>query len=123
MALTDYLHSSSTKRSGYAQRLLEGLTTESAPLPIEAKDSKWTVYEDPERLVRSYEFSSLSKLLFFITELLEYQEEVQHHARITVDGMIVVVETFTHDYDGVTRQDKLLAKFCDEIYSDSQFIT
>ena len=39
---------------------------------------------------------------------------------ISIQGDRVTVESYTHDIDGVTNQDLRLAKFADEIYSDTR---
>ena len=91
-------------------------------MPVTPSSTNWITEQDPERLVRSYEFASFDLLTYFIEELMKYQEEAQHHAKIIIDHRIVTIETYTHDFDGVTRQDTLLAKYADEIYSDTSFI-
>ena len=62
--------------------------------------------------------NSLSLIGLLDTNLLDYQEENQHHARITVDYRSVGIEAYTHNIDSVTELDKKLAKFCDELYED-----
>jgi len=90
--------------------------------PIKAESSDWTTFTDPERISRTFNFDKSNHLKYFITELLSYQEKVQHHAKITIEHGSVSVETYTHDINSVTQQDISLAKFCDEIYDDVTFL-
>jgi len=103
-------------------RILEGLsgigTTIPQPLPIQARSSDWEIETSPERIVKSFEFDTYKGLNFFIFHLLEYQEEKQHHALISINHRVVKVEAYTHDINSVTHLDKALAKFCDELYED-----
>ena len=92
-------------------------------LPVSVDQSEWTTLSSPERIVRSYSFSSLAKLRYFINELLSYQERVYHHAMIAIQGEKVTVESYTHDVNGVTNQDLRLAKFADEVYEDTRFFS
>ena len=102
-----------------------GNLTESvldSDLPITVEESNWTVLESPERMVRQFDFFNFAGLKFFIDELLRYQNHVQHHSRILIEGLSIGIETFTHDVNGITESDIALSKFCDEIYDDVYFI-
>ena len=91
-------------------------------LPVEIKDSQWEVFQDPERLVRSYDFESTREMMYFLDEVILKQESINHHAKITIENKKVTVETYTHDINAVTELDKIIAYFCDEIYEDIRFI-
>ena len=105
------------------RQALGSLSTTLPPeeLPVRAETSEWQVLENPNRLVKNFQFSKFKQLDFFLNELLKYQEEVQHHAKIIVDHREITVETFTRDINSVTKQDKNLSKFCDELYDDISF--
>jgi len=96
-------------------------TIPSLDLPIKAESSDWTIFIDPERMSRIFEFVKFNHLDYFVNELLSYQEQVGHHAKIIIDYRTITVETYTHDINAVTQQDRNLAKFCDEIYDDVRF--
>ena len=100
------------------KRVLGTLST-TMPEP----ETSWRVVTDPERLMREFEFSRPSHLRYFVDELLSYQQESSHHAKITIDHLSVTVETYTRDLNMVTSQDRNLAGFCDEIYGDTKFLT
>ena len=93
-------------------------TIPSADLPVRVETSRWETLSDPERLSRTFLFSKINHLNYFVNELLMYQENYHHHAIITIDYRYVTVETYTRDIDSVTRQDINLSKFCDEIFND-----
>ena len=114
-----------TERSSRAlESILGSLEREMAfeSLPIAAQEDKWSIAQDPERLVRSFQFENFSKLRFFLNESLEYMNETQHHGKITIDNNIIYVEAYTHDVNSVTELDKKLAKFLDEVYDDVLYI-
>jgi len=83
-----------------------------------ASDPKWEIVSDPNRLMRTYEFQKDVALRDFVVELLGYQTEVQHHAKLTVDHLRVIVEVHTQDVDDVTELDTEYAKVADMIYLD-----
>lgn len=103
--------------------LVEGITTvPDNSLPISPQTSEWIFLDEPERLVRRFSFERFSHLTYFLNELLAYQEHEKHHARITVEGRDVTIETYTHDIERVTLSDKNLAAFCDEIFADTKLL-
>jgi pterin-4a-carbinolamine dehydratase len=128
MLLKEFLDASTqediTIPSDSIKRVLGTLTTTlpQDDLPVEASESLWRVVTDPERLMREFEFYRFSHLKYFIDELLSYQNEFDHHAKITINHLKVIVETYTKDFEGVTSQDRNLAAFCDEIYQDTMFL-
>lgn len=87
-------------------------------VPIQAQQDTWEVVDSPKRLIKDFEFSEFTHMADFLSELLEYQEEVNHHAKITIDYRIVRIESYTHDVDDVTELDKELANIADMIYRD-----
>ena len=91
-------------------------------LPVQPNKSEWVVVDDQstERLVRTFEFKDAKRVKDFVTHLIFEQEEMQHHARVIVEGNEVTVETYTHNVNEVTELDKELAKFCDDLYRDVQ---
>lgn len=129
MLLSEFLDKSQSQDvqipSDSIKRVLGTLTTTlpADELPVEAAESQWRAVTDPERLMREFEFFRFSHLKYFVDELLVYQEDANHHSKITIDHLKVIVETYTKDFDGVTNQDRDLAKFCDEIYQDTKFLS
>ena len=126
MRLLEFLDKSgeASLPSGSAEIALGSLhsTVPSSSPPIEAKSSDWITIPDPERIVKVFNFNTFNHMIYFINELMEYQEDVQHHAKIVVGFRDIAVESYTHDIESVTRQDLALAEFCDEIYGDVVFL-
>jgi pterin-4a-carbinolamine dehydratase len=93
-----------------------------ADLPVEVRKSEWTVIStgEIEKLVRKFEFEDAKRVKDFVTHLIFEQEEMQHHARIVIEGNSVTVEAYTHNVDAVTELDQELATFCDQLYRDVQ---
>ena len=89
-----------------------------ALVPIQAQQDTWEVVDSPKRLIKDFEFSEFTRMVDFLSELLEYQEEVNHHAKIITDYRTVRIESYTHDVDDVTELDKELANTADMIYRD-----
>ena len=81
----------------------------------------WNVVSDPNRLMREFEFNSYEELSSFLSEVLTYQEEVQHHGKITVDHRKVIIEVYTHDVNDVTELDKEYAQVVDNILQDVSY--
>ena len=88
-------------------------------IPISVDDGgDWEILANPERLQKTYKFSDMKQVIYFFNELYKYQFEINHHCKIAVDNLQVIVETYTHSFDGVTLQDKKIKKLADELYTD-----
>jgi len=124
--LTSYLGQSAGSPS-YGPDIRRVLTEVShtpidrSDVPVKPVRSVWQVVQNPERLVRPYVFKDAGGLKYFVNNLIDYQEKVQHHANIEIDHLTVVVSTSTKDLNSVTELDKELASFCDEIFEDITF--
>ena len=95
------------------------LAIKSFGVPVQpSQKSEWEVVSDPNRLMKRYSISPYEKLVQFIHELLDYQEEVQHHAKITVEYDEVIIEVYTHDVNDVTEIDLEYASAADQIFED-----
>lgn len=79
----------------------------------------WQKVDSPERLVKDYSFSSRNNTLEFLRQLFLYEDEVQHHGKVTVEYDSVRLEIMTHDLDSVTELDIEYAYVADQIYSDT----
>ena len=89
--------------------------------PITIKKSNWDVVDSPERFRRMFEFDDKNSAIYFFNELFKYQFEINHHCRIDINGLEITVETYTHDFNGITAQDKKIKKFADDLYADVNF--
>ena len=91
-------------------------------LPLEVKESKWKTLHDPERLARTYKFETYREVLYFFNELYKYQFKINHHCKITADGLNVRVVTYTHDFEGITNQDIKIKEYADKLYLDIDYL-
>ena len=128
MSLMKFINESSRKNASMdesVRRTLGSLTESSisfSELPIKSSTSDWTLLSDPERISKVFYFDDFESLRYFVDELLLYQEKIHHHASVKIESREVTVETYTHDLERVTSQDKNLSDFCDEIFEDIAFI-
>ena len=91
-------------------------------LPLEVKESKWKTLHDPERLARTYKFETYREVIYFFNELYKYQFKINHHCKITADGLNVRVVTYTHDFEGITNQDIKIKEYADKLYLDVDYL-
>jgi pterin-4a-carbinolamine dehydratase len=79
--------------------------TEQLELPVSPRKIEWNFLEDPRRLARKFQFDNKASLRFFLDEVLSYEIDVGHSAKILVENDVVVIEVYT--------------KVANEIYADS----
>lgn len=88
-------------------------------LPIEINNiSSWSLLSNPERIQRDFNFENIKEVTYFVNELLIYQEEIKHHAKLSILDKTVSVTSYTHDLQAVTFLDDKIKKFCNNIYDD-----
>lgn len=95
---------------------------ESVNVPISASKSEWNVLDGPERMKRTFKLKKTEALFFFIEEILQFQERLGHHAKITIEANEVTIEVFTHGMQRVTDLDQEYAKEADLIFADASEI-
>jgi len=95
-------------------------TTVPEDLPITAKrGGDWDMLDEPtQRLRKSFKFDDTFRLIAFINEVLEYQNEVNHDGKIIIEGDKVTISVYTHRTNLVTEIDMEYAKSVDEIHDD-----
>lgn len=84
-------------------------------LPIVAVNS-WK--KSQEYYVKKFEFRIQKHRNDFIKNLLEYEDEVGHNAKMVINEGVVVLMLQTKDIERVTEIDKEYAKFADAVYKD-----
>ncbi|MBT7912726.1 hypothetical protein HN588_02330 [Candidatus Bathyarchaeota archaeon] len=89
--------------------------------PVRVNRTKWERRQDPERLVRTYDFEDYDYLRMFVTDLLDYQQVRGHHADIKITKNDVTVSVWTHGITSVTEIDIEFAKETESIYQDVRF--
>ena len=106
------------------KQLLDESFVSSRKLPVcPVQNDTWEVVSDPNRLMRTFEFTSSGELFSFLNEVLLYQEDSQHHGKITVDHRKVIIEVYTHDVNDVTEVDKEYAQVVDNILQDVKYFS
>lgn len=90
-------------------------------LPVTPIKSGWERLQSPERIRRIFTFIDRNALHDFVSMLLQYEDQVMHHGRHTIDHDQVSVEVYTKDIDRVTKSDLDYARNVDELYKQASF--
>ena len=94
------------------------LETFSADVPVVPAVMTWKVVTDPERLMKRFEFSNRNELIDFLAEIFEFENETDHHGKITIDELHIDVEVYTKTVDCITELDLEYTKTLDQILED-----
>ena len=89
--------------------------------PVKVDKSEWMIHQEPERLVRRYEFDNNRKLRTFLLDVMDYEAEVKHSPEYLISGPSVTISLWTHDLERVTEIDLEFAKVIDEMFDDIEF--
>jgi len=84
-------------------------------LPVVAMNT-WKKSED--YYVKKFEFRIQPHRNEFIKQLLEYEDEVGHNAKMVINEGLVVLMLQTKDLERVTEIDKEYANYADAVYKD-----
>ena len=84
-------------------------------VPVIAAD-KWK--KSDNSLIKTYRFISNELRNNFIRQLLAHEENVGHHATMSIQFETVTLTLKTHDVDQITELDKEYAKYSDELFKD-----
>jgi len=98
------------------------LLNEGQFVPIEPKETQWALEKSPNRMTRRYHFDTYDQLVFFVSNLLKYANQINHYPDLEVKYDSVLVTTYTHRLQDVTEQDLRMMKMSDQIYKDSTYI-
>lgn len=79
---------------------------------------KWVKSKDPVSMRKTFKFSSMDLRNRFVKKLLQYENETQHNAILTIEEDSVAINVYTKDIDQITDLDKEYAKFADLLYKD-----
>ena len=89
--------------------------------PVQVCEGRWETVTDPTRYKKEFKFNNPQFLIDFINEVLAYQENIQHHGKITIDHDNVIIEVYTHDVNTVTELDQEYIHEVDNIYIDAEY--
>ena len=98
--------------------LKEAAITLTLNAPIQPRRFDWERMTDPERLGKSFEFRSHSEYRSFLQEIMQYETETNHYAKIVCEFPKVHIEVYTHDVNGITELDLEYAAEADDIRRD-----
>ena len=90
----------------------------SSEIPIVPSSITWEKVTDPTRLMKTYEFDSHSEMVYFVQEMLMFENDFDHYAKMSIDFPKVVIEVYTHDVNNITELDTDYAKSADQIRKD-----
>ena len=85
---------------------------------IATKNTEWRRVTDPNRLMREYEFADSATYHNFILEVIQFEHQFDHYAKITADYPKVIIEVYTHEVNDVTELDLEYAHEADQIRAD-----
>ena len=75
---------------------------------------RWKIRKDAPRLWREYTFKDFARAIKFINKVAEIAESENHHPDIHVHYNLVKLVLWTHDIDGLSENDFILAAKIDE---------
>jgi|TARA_R110001592_G_scaffold361584_3_gene672620 4a-hydroxytetrahydrobiopterin dehydratase len=88
--------------------------------PVNVKPGMdWEITGSPNRLIKKFKFKKRKNLYNFLEDVLELEDEKQHHSEITVRYKTVTIKVWTHDLNDITEVDIEFARTVNEIYKDS----
>src|SRR5258708_39713833 len=79
-----------------------------------AQAPKWKIRKDAPRLWREYTFKDSARAIKFINKVAEIAEAENHHPDIHIHYNLVKLVLWTHDIDGLSENDFILAAKLDE---------
>ena len=105
------------KEDARPKKMLVETLQPSVPIVVPS-EKKWEMLERPEVLQRLFRFSQPQDMLFFVEDVIQLQEQMNHHGRILIDHLQVLIQISTKVLDRVTDLDVEYANKVDEIYAD-----
>ncbi len=97
-------------------RLAESLNDQR--LPVVPDKTEWRVVTDPERFLRRFEFDSRDRLKDFLMDLMNLEDTLGHHGKLSINNLSVDVEVYTHTVDCITELDQEYASAVNKLYED-----
>ena len=105
----------------FGQRLLKEMRVNPDCPIVPSSSSEWEVVSDPNRLMKTFEFSTAEELIAFTNEVMQEQERLHHHGKLTIDHLKMIIEVYTHDVNDITEVDKEYAVAIDNILQDIMY--
>lgn len=121
--MTEYFNAG----SGLSRTIVENVSlpntrssTVPGELPVSVKSGYgWKMVDEPvQMLTKQFKFKDRWRLMAFVSDVLEYEDDVEHHGEIIIKYDTVDISVYTHDVDLVTELDLEYAKSVSEIRED-----
>lgn len=77
----------------------------------------WDIVSPTEPMSKWYLFEDFSEALSFVNAVAAEAEQQNHHPDIWLTWAKVVVRWITHSVGGLSTNDFIMAKRCDEVYA------
>ena len=87
-------------------------------LPVVPDKTEWRVVTDPERFMRRFEFDSRDRLKDFVSDMLNLEDALGHHGKLSINDLSVDIEVYTHTVDCITELDQEYASAVNKLYQD-----
>ena len=97
-----------TYRETELLREQRSMTISNAPgeLPIDVKKEKsWRILNNPNRFIRTWKADNFEVYSAIVQDVLEYQNSVEHHAKIILKYPTITCEIYTHGLNDITELD------------------
>tara|TARA_Y100000310_G_scaffold345054_1_gene461440 strand:- start:715 stop:1137 length:423 start_codon:yes stop_codon:yes gene_type:complete len=110
--------SEATKDDSFVETLLESnglIKVRKAPKNFKVE---WHTVENPTRLRKVFDLESTKVLKLFLNELIDYEDDHDHFAKLNVEGTNVTVEVNTRDIQTITQLDYEYAEYANDLYDD-----
>lgn len=77
---------------------------------------KWLYITDRKLLNRVYEFEKFSAVKHLLKGIIKIIDQENHHPNVTFGSKYLIVSTFTHKIEGVSRNDFILAAKIEDFF-------
>jgi 4a-hydroxytetrahydrobiopterin dehydratase len=77
---------------------------------------KWKPDEDAEKITRSFRFKDFVEAMRFVNKIAEVAETEGHHPDFFVSYSYVKITLTTHNINGLSENDFIMAAKIDEVY-------
>ena len=76
------------------------------------------LHDDVSALTKTYKFLSPEQKVLFVADVLYYELQSQHNAKIVIEKDEMSITVCTQGIDVITELDKSYAAACDQFYKD-----
>jgi pterin-4a-carbinolamine dehydratase len=105
---------------GMSRRLNEGVDD----LPIRAPRDDWetVVVGGVESIRRTFDLKSAAETKMILCDIIDIQEQLGHHASVSMEGSRITVTSTTHEHGETTERDRELARCVDTAYNEMRMV-